>query len=269
MPVLYLILPPMHKTGNKANEIETMQTFKSFGCSTRLSEEDLNHYSLSNHCVTKIGNREFVYRLADVFEMNGKKWKKFRNKVNEINTPTSRAKWGFSMSPNIEATDILQCEKIYKSWLLHKGRNTTSTNHKSILNPRTHQKTQKMTLSLTYLKSASTQKMIAFCIAEKIGKHIIMNTGFRDYYDKTLEDPNFMLHYIECKNWSLQLEKDSFGNSGQGRTPTLVDHKTSLMPIKILQLYNLDIHKNNKLDKKTWDQVFSGQKEKNKPGLFF
>jgi hypothetical protein len=249
-PNLYLILPPISLKEDKVSEIETMHFFSKFGCHTRLSEEDISYYQLKNSGVDVVkGNAEFIYHLADVLTMPGKKWKKFRNKINIVNRPDSPVNWSFSVNKDISPHDIQRCELLYKQWLQSKERNKMGTSHKKLLDTKT---IGGMESSLTYLETKE-KKMITFCISERIGDHILMNTGFRDYNDTTIDDPNFLLHYIECRNWAEILPEGACGNSGAGLVPSLIFHKTNLLPVKIHQMYNLKTP--IKLTKEVWKSV--------------
>ena len=261
-PVLYLILPPINLDLNHNIEFEIMQMFREVGCHTRLSEEDMQLFNLSESDVVKDhNNNEFIYLAGDSKNMPGKKWRNIRYKINQFaameNEGEVKVEYSEEMTPQL----YRQCKAVYEIWIKSKEKKSIHSAHKSF--PGSPKSLQKL-LVLIYNKKGD---LSAWGASEAIGNQkIVQTTRFRNYNDDFFVDPTMIIHHRECAYWAEKMGDETLCNFGTGLFPGLIEHKQRLKPIKTLQLYNLKTER--QIEKSDWDNACQGD-IKSEKGLLF
>lgn len=242
-PVIYLVLPPISRNEDIDNEIEIIQDFQKAGIMTRLSHEDLTFLNIPESETNKIPNNfEFIYNPLDVQKMEGKEWRNFRYKVNKYSSLIKSGEIRVELLKKLDFSTYQKLDSSYKKWLKQKDKKTIHSGHKVLLN-------QEEDLNVLITLIYKHENILGWGISEKVDdKKIIQTTRFRNYDDQTLVDPSMMIHYEECKYWNTE---GTLLNFGSGVVKDLIDHKSRLKPVHLLQLYDLKVEK--KIDKDEWN----------------
>jgi hypothetical protein len=243
-PVLYLILPPMHINNNLNAEKEVISQFAQNGINCKLSEEDIELYGYKEEVTIDKDNYEFVYDVNTFALLDDKKIRYYVTQYKKINELRHIV---HTESPNQIAYQ--KCEDLVTRWLKHKELKKIHSGHKTFgkfIN-------SGLNAALSIIDNVNSGLTIGFSVTEQIGsKHAIITSRFRDYDYLEIKDPNYVIHYLDCKYWYDTLGDNALLSIGSGvNVKGLVSHKAKLRPVKTLQLYNFKTDK--KITREDWD----------------
>jgi hypothetical protein len=245
-PVLYLLLPPINDKLNHKIELEVMWMFREHGCSTRLSEEDMQIYGMNEKDVNKDQhNCEYIYDVAEEAKLSGSKWRRIRNIISRYQRQQTNGEIDVLYAETLTQEMYFKFEKLYRDWLQEKNLSSkVHSAHKTAYNSPDIPK-------LILIIVDKNKKIVVWCISERISsRHIIITSNFRNpNLDVTIE-PCIVAHYLTCAWWHDRIPGKILCNYGTGLFPKLILHKEKLKPIKKLQLYNLKTECN--ISKEDW-----------------
>lgn len=230
--VFYLCLPPIHKNGDVAKELELIETLRLQGVKTKLSDEDIEIYNYSRKLYRKDkDNIEHIYDVEDFADLKKPGYKKFRYYYKKFLKYQEEKTIELSIVDKLSNVEMERNELLLKNWAAYK----------KMVPDQCHLYFNETEPNVFFQLLNKKGSIITSSITEDIGGQGLITTNYSDYnYQIKDFQSNRALHWIVMNYWREKNIK--YLNSGSGGWDlTLTKHKQELNPCKQLQIYDTKI----------------------------
>lgn len=249
-PVLYFLLPPIHRHGEVEKEIEVLKKYSGV-IAFRISEEDVLMYKHFGYDVESTVNHrpeaaEFIFDSTEYTDMSGPEFRKMRYYVNQAEKQEGFQFMTFQTTSKF--TLMAAAEYLYSRWIQLRGfgKHYNIFKDKSIADVNWH---------LTIGYHCSKPMYVSYVNMLFPERGIIV--GRFGMYDKStgIKEIKYFAHTEEMKR------HPGIYNMASGYNKTLTYAKRDLLPLMELQLY--DTERVVIVERDVWDAMGSSYNNEN------
>lgn len=240
-PILYLVLPPMSRTGDIEAERGVIKKFAAFGLKTKISDEDAKLYRMSG--VKDKDYDEYINIATEYIKTSGKHNKNKRKRLNELQRLLDAGE--IEIIKSCDKHDMSGINELYENWLAYKGKKRSEAISHQFFN-KTASETESCLIEIRNKEFTEI-----FAIFEKLsdGQYAYVQE-IRNYGETVLKDPSKLMHYLTIKETN-----GGNINKGNGIIQGLISHKEQCKPDIKLQIFNTFVEKN--LSKEVWENAIT------------
>ena len=244
-PIVYLVIPPIHKNGDPRVESDTLKLFNKVKIKTRLSEEDLKLYDIDLKLVTRDKDLdEFIYDIKEAILLEGGNYSQFRRYKRKYTGYTE-----CFPSSHIKNDIILNAKELNETWSLYKERDYNGNNDCHVYDDTISSFIGLRTNNIKFTGLVDNG-LICYDLSENVGEGVIITTRYFNYYHPKVNNSVYILHNLTCSNWQ-EYKYANFGSCVGNKE--LYESKSRLKPCKILELYNFKYQ--YKFTKEEYDSI--------------
>lgn len=248
-PVLYLLLPPVHKHRDLRIEGEVLAELRGLGIGARLTDEDIDAYGI-DRADARLDSVEWLYRAGDWRKaaLCGYRLRRDRNKINQA----ERTKYGGGMSVKAYGAgdtsfSVAAGVALAQAWGEQKkdrveaGKSDNA--RRSFRNERVpHAFWDVHTspvgiLTRAHVLTCVHHKQAGFSYTESVAGGVVIILRLRNYDCTCMPTIGVYMHHLDLNFWSLAATPDTIVTYGGGTSESGEAHKKSLHPIGHLDIY--------------------------------
>lgn len=247
-PVLYLMLPPVHKAEGYADpsiESSVMEELRHLGIGARMTEEDIARFGVSRSDTT-LASSEWLYRAGDMTDLSGGSHAAVRGRINQAKRLISENNMSLSVYDHRTDKGLFNVDagiNLARVWGEQKAAAVAAgkgdNDRKSFKNPGVPPAFAAVrdagVASLAHVLTCPKHGQAGFSYSERVAGGAVIVLRLRNYECTECRDPDIYMHYLDLSYWAEK--PDTVLNYGGGTSESGDEHKRRLKACGEMKIY--------------------------------